>query len=119
MSNNGEKAELQPGDENAIRSLLARLYDAWARGDGVAYAVCFAEEFGYITFNGMHLRGRTENAKLHAALFRRANAGSGPRTRSPQPTSSSAITGWKSCTVRACTAVVSFQPTPIRMEGRA
>ncbi len=29
----------------------------------------------YITFNGMHLRGRAENAKLHTALFRRVLKG--------------------------------------------
>jgi uncharacterized protein (TIGR02246 family) len=57
-------------DENAIRSLLARLCEAWAGGDGEAYAACFAENSDYITFNEMHLRGRAENAKLHRALFR-------------------------------------------------
>jgi uncharacterized protein (TIGR02246 family) len=57
-------------DQAAIRALLTRLYDAWARGDGAAYAQCFAEQSDYITFNGMHLRGRTENATLHSALFR-------------------------------------------------
>ena len=70
MSNHDEKAELQIDDENAIRSLLVRLHDAWARGDGEGYAACFAEKSDYITFNGMHLRGRAENAKLHTALFR-------------------------------------------------
>lgn len=62
-------------DEAAIRSLLTRLYDAWARGDGAAYAQCFAEQSDYITFNGMHLRGRRENATLHSALFRRVLKG--------------------------------------------
>jgi uncharacterized protein (TIGR02246 family) len=57
-------------DENAIRLLLARLYDAWARGDGPGYAACFAQKSDYITFNGIHLRGRAENAELHGALFR-------------------------------------------------
>lgn len=57
-------------DANAVRSLLARLYEAWARGDGDAYAACFAANSDYITFNGMHLRGRAENARLHGALFR-------------------------------------------------
>jgi uncharacterized protein (TIGR02246 family) len=57
-------------DKNSIHLLLARLYDAWARGDGDGYAACFAEESDYITFNGIHLRGRAENAKLHGALFR-------------------------------------------------
>ena len=63
-------AVLAIDDETAIRALLARLQDAWARGDGAAYAQCFAEQSDYITFNGMHLRGRAENAALHSALFR-------------------------------------------------
>jgi uncharacterized protein (TIGR02246 family) len=75
MSNHDEKAELQMDDENAIRLLLVRLHDAWARGDGEGYAACFAEKSDYITFNGMHLRSRAENAKLHTALFRRVLRG--------------------------------------------
>jgi len=55
---------------NAIHSLLARLYEAWACGDANGYAACFTENADYITFNGMHLRGRSENADLHGALFR-------------------------------------------------
>jgi uncharacterized protein (TIGR02246 family) len=66
----GAGAVVTTDDEIAIRSLLTRLHNAWARGDGAAYAQCFAEQSDYITFNGMHLRGRTENAALHSALFR-------------------------------------------------
>ena len=62
---------LTADDENSIRLLLARLYDAWARGDGDAYAACFTPKSDYITFNGIHLRGQAENAELHGALFRR------------------------------------------------
>jgi uncharacterized protein (TIGR02246 family) len=57
-------------DKNSIRLLLARLYDAWARGDGDGYAACFTQKSDYITFNGIHLCGRAENAELHGALFR-------------------------------------------------
>jgi uncharacterized protein (TIGR02246 family) len=57
-------------DKNSIHLLLARLYDAWARGDGQGYAACFAQKSDYITFNGIHLSGRAENAALHGALFR-------------------------------------------------
>jgi uncharacterized protein (TIGR02246 family) len=57
-------------DKNSIRLLLARLYDAWARGDGDGYAACFTQKSDYITFNGIHLRGRAENAEVHGALFR-------------------------------------------------
>jgi uncharacterized protein (TIGR02246 family) len=63
-------AVLTVDDDNSIRLLLARLYDAWARGDGDAYAACFAEKSDYITFNGIHLRTRAENAEMHGALFR-------------------------------------------------
>lgn len=66
----GRAAVLTADDANSIRSLLARLYDAWARGDGDGYAACFAERSDYITFNGIHLHGRAENAELHGALFR-------------------------------------------------
>jgi uncharacterized protein (TIGR02246 family) len=65
----------QADDEIAIRSLIPRLHDAWARGDSNAYAACFAVNSDYITFNGIHLHGRTENAELHGALFRRALKG--------------------------------------------
>jgi uncharacterized protein (TIGR02246 family) len=57
-------------DKNSIHLLLARLYNAWARGDGQGYAACFTQKSDYITFNGVHLRGRAENAELHGALFR-------------------------------------------------
>jgi len=56
-------------DEDAIRSLLARMTDAWARGDAQAYADCFTLDSDYVTFHGMHLRGREENAKIHQPLF--------------------------------------------------
>jgi uncharacterized protein (TIGR02246 family) len=66
----GRTATVTTDEETAIRSVLTRLYNAWANGDGAAYSQCFAERSDYITFNGMHLRGRTENAALHSALFR-------------------------------------------------
>lgn len=59
-----------PQDERALSELLARLSDAWARGDADAYAACFTEDSDYLTFNGMHLRGRAENRDAHAPLFR-------------------------------------------------
>jgi uncharacterized protein (TIGR02246 family) len=60
----------QAEDEQLIRALLARLSEMWAKGNGDAYAGCFTEDCDYITFNGIHLRGRAENAALHGALFR-------------------------------------------------
>lgn len=57
-------------DANAIRTLLNRMCEAWSRGDALAYADCFSQDCDYVTYNGMHLRGRRENADVHAALFR-------------------------------------------------
>ena len=69
-------AEVPAEDEQRIRALLARLFEAWAQGDGEAYARCFTEDCDYITFNGIHLRGRRENASLHSALLRTVLRGS-------------------------------------------
>ena len=54
----------------AITGLLARLADAWAAGDGAAYASCFWPDSEYVTYAGLRLRGRDENERLHTALFR-------------------------------------------------
>jgi uncharacterized protein (TIGR02246 family) len=59
-----------PEDDQAIRALLVKMYEAWAMGNGSAYADCFTEDSDYVTFNGIRLRGRRENAELHDALFR-------------------------------------------------
>jgi uncharacterized protein (TIGR02246 family) len=72
MSESNEKSRA----EEEIRALLARMFDAWGRGDGEAYASCFTEDCDYITFNGIHLRGRAENAELHGPLFRTVLRGS-------------------------------------------
>jgi uncharacterized protein (TIGR02246 family) len=62
--------------EMAVRDLLAGVFEAWRQRDGVAYAGCFTANSHYITFNGIHLRGRQENAHLHSALFRGVLQGS-------------------------------------------
>jgi uncharacterized protein (TIGR02246 family) len=46
------------------------MFEAWANGDGEAYASCFTDDCDYITYNGIHLRGRSENASFHDAFFR-------------------------------------------------
>ena len=76
MTDEDPGAVVTTDDETAIRALLARLYKAWADGDGAAYGQCFAEASDYITFNGMRLRGRAENTALHGALFRSVLKGS-------------------------------------------
>ena len=57
-------------DVIAVRSLIDRMCDSWAAGDAMGYADCFSPDSDYVTYNGVHLHGRAENAELHAALFR-------------------------------------------------
>jgi len=57
-------------DVIAIRSLIDGMCDTWAAGNATGYAECFSEDSDYVTYNGMHLHGREENAKLHGAAFR-------------------------------------------------
>jgi uncharacterized protein (TIGR02246 family) len=52
---------------NADVSTLRASLIAFFAGSDIG---CFAEQSDYITFNGMHLRGRAENSALHSALFR-------------------------------------------------
>jgi uncharacterized protein (TIGR02246 family) len=67
---------LDANDERDVRALLERMRAAWGHGDGVAYAACFCETSDYVTYNGMHLRGRAENARFHGALFKGVLKGS-------------------------------------------
>jgi uncharacterized protein (TIGR02246 family) len=56
-------------DEQAIRGLMSRTYDAWASADARAYAEAFTEDSDYVAFDGTRCRGRAENEALHASLF--------------------------------------------------
>jgi uncharacterized protein (TIGR02246 family) len=42
-----DSSKLAPEDEAAIRALLDRMGQAWARGDGDAYASVFSEDATY------------------------------------------------------------------------
>jgi uncharacterized protein (TIGR02246 family) len=70
MQNAVDNGSIAAEGERQVRALLARMFEAWDRGDGEAYAACFTEDCDYVTFNGIHLRGRAENSRLHGALFR-------------------------------------------------
>src|SRR5258707_7876022 len=56
---------LAPGDEAAVRRLLERMDDAWARGDGNAYASVFSENASYLAATGQRVAGRREIAESH------------------------------------------------------
>ena len=55
--------------ETAVRALFESLEQAWAAGDGTAYAAAFTEDATYATFVGTVYRGRADIARSHQALF--------------------------------------------------
>ncbi|MCO1581025.1 SgcJ/EcaC family oxidoreductase [Crossiella sp. SN42] len=52
-----------------INETFQRLVEAWNNGDATAYAAQFTEDVDYVTFHGLHIRGRAELAAGHAKLF--------------------------------------------------
>jgi uncharacterized protein (TIGR02246 family) len=54
---------LHPIDEAAIRSLLGRMRDAWADGDGHAYGAVFAEDARYVNAPRERVVGRPRNRR--------------------------------------------------------
>lgn len=59
----------QEENRQAVAALFARLDDAWNKGDGEAYGLCFTEDADYVTFMGQHLKGRKQIAEVHQRLF--------------------------------------------------
>ncbi|MGO1049557.1 SgcJ/EcaC family oxidoreductase [Crossiella sp. CA198] len=52
-----------------ISAVFQRLVEAWNNGDATAYAAQFTEDVDYVTFHGLHIRGRAELEAGHAKLF--------------------------------------------------
>lgn len=56
-------------DQAAVKTLMARLAEAWAAGDATAYARVFTSDSDYTAFDGTVMRGREQIAAGHAPLF--------------------------------------------------
>jgi len=56
-------------DEAAIRALLEKCVEGWNRGSGEGFAAQFAEDSDYVVVNGMHIKGRQQNAASHQQIF--------------------------------------------------
>lgn len=56
-------------DTTAIRALIQRSIDAWARGDGNAYGACFTADATDITYMGTVYHGGEDIGRGHQALF--------------------------------------------------
>lgn len=59
----------QANDTIAIQDIFASQAVAWNHEDWDAFADCFTEDADYVTFNGMHLKGRQDIADSHRMLF--------------------------------------------------
>ncbi|TDD12707.1 SgcJ/EcaC family oxidoreductase [Nonomuraea deserti] len=53
-----------------VTHLLARMTETWNAGDASAYAGLFTPDAEYITFFGLHLRGRQAIEDTHRELFK-------------------------------------------------
>ncbi|MBL1076755.1 SgcJ/EcaC family oxidoreductase [Nocardia sp. 2] len=57
-------APLRTTDPEPLRALLQAQRDAWAAGDGAAFAATFTEDADFISVIGEFIRGRTELATV-------------------------------------------------------
>jgi conserved hypothetical protein len=64
-----ERAQISAEDEEAIRGLLGRMSEAWARGDGAAYASVFSDDARYVNAPGTRSIGRQAIAESHQQIF--------------------------------------------------
>jgi uncharacterized protein (TIGR02246 family) len=68
-----------------IIRLLSRMGETWNAGDAAGYAGLFTADADYITFFGLHLKGRRAIEDAHRELFKTpiklADGGGEPRIR--------------------------------------
>ena len=64
-----QQEQISAHDEAAIRELLDRMNDAWACGDGEAYASVFSDDARYVNAPGTRSIGRQAIAKSHQKIF--------------------------------------------------
>ncbi|MFI7453571.1 SgcJ/EcaC family oxidoreductase [Nonomuraea sp. NPDC049714] len=53
-----------------IHNLIDGVYETWNAGDAAAYAALFTEDADYITYFGLHLKGRQAIDEVHRDLFK-------------------------------------------------
>ncbi|MEU6713878.1 SgcJ/EcaC family oxidoreductase [Nonomuraea sp. NPDC046802] len=53
-----------------IVRLLTRMAETWNAGDAAGYAGLFTEDADYITFFGLHMKGRRAIEESHRELFK-------------------------------------------------
>ena len=63
----GQKTESK--DEAMIRANVEQMVKGWNMKSGAEFAKPFAENSDYVVINGMHVKGRADNAKSHQQIF--------------------------------------------------
>lgn len=66
---NSRQKTLNAADEFAIRDLIQKCAVGWNKGSGEAFAAQFAEDADFVVVNGMHIKGRRQNAAAHQQIF--------------------------------------------------
>lgn len=56
-------------DEAAIRANVEQMVKGWNTKSGEEFAKPFAENSDYVVVNGLHIKGRADNAKGHQQIF--------------------------------------------------
>jgi uncharacterized protein (TIGR02246 family) len=56
-------------DEQEIRAIVGRMFDAWGRGDAAAYHADLTDDADYVAFDGSR-RGKADSIRSHENLFR-------------------------------------------------
>ena len=64
------------GDEDAVRTVIQSLDEAWNRGDGTAWAVHYAENGEFINVRGAVFEGRAVVEKHHKEILTSSFKGS-------------------------------------------
>ncbi len=64
-----QKTDGKSQDEALIRANVEQMVKGWNMKSGAEFAKPFAEDSDYVVINGMHLKGRADNAKSHQYIF--------------------------------------------------
>jgi uncharacterized protein (TIGR02246 family) len=62
-------------DDREIRAIVDRMFDAWGRGDAVAYHADLTDDADYVAFDGSR-RNKADSIRSHQNLFRTVLYGS-------------------------------------------
>ena len=68
-------ADARAQDEREIQAIVGRMFDAWGRGDAVAYHADLTDDADYVSFDGSR-RGKADSIRSHENLFRTVLYGS-------------------------------------------